>query len=88
MIVLFYAVGCIVFGFLVSLVVMQMDKSKAKKRKRSMDQNGANIESKVIRVISNKLKIGICFQLIQSCKLKTTIPFICFIIVHNTYDRI
>merc|ERR1712037_249361 len=46
-IVLFYAVGCIVFGFLVSLVVMQMDKSKAKKRKRSMDQNGANIESKV-----------------------------------------
>merc|ERR1719341_2476009 len=26
---------------------MQMDKSKAKKRKRSMDQNGANIESKV-----------------------------------------
>merc|ERR1712037_864131 len=46
-IVLFYAVGCIVFGFLVSLVVMQMDRSKAKKRKRSMDQNGANLESKV-----------------------------------------
>merc|ERR1712037_462514 len=40
-IVLFYAVGCIVFGFLVSLVVMQMDKSKAKKKKRSMDQGGA-----------------------------------------------
>merc|ERR1712141_357722 len=48
-IVLFYAVGCIVFGFLVSLVVMQMDKSKAKKRKRSMDQNGANLESKWMR---------------------------------------
>merc|ERR1719242_1457660 len=46
-IVLFYAVGCIVFGFLVSLVVMQMDRSKAKKRKQSMDQNGANLESKV-----------------------------------------
>merc|ERR1712037_737447 len=55
-IVLFYAVGCIIFGFLVSLVVMQMDKSKAKKRKRSMDQNGANIESKVICVISNQVK--------------------------------
>jgi len=47
-IVLFYAVGCIVFGFLVGLIVMQMDKSKAKKRKRSMDQHdGANLESKV-----------------------------------------
>merc|ERR1712130_355722 len=43
-IVLFYAVGCILFGFLVGLVVMQMDKSKAKKRERSMD---ANLESKV-----------------------------------------
>ena len=48
MIVLFYAVGCIVFGFLVGLIVMQMDKSKAKKRKQSMDQHGANLESKVI----------------------------------------
>ena len=48
MIVLFYAVGCIDFGFLVGLIVMQMDKSKAKKRKQSMDQHGANIESKVI----------------------------------------
>ena len=49
MIVLFYAVGCIVFGFLVGVIVMQMDKSKAKKRKQSMDQPaGANLESKVI----------------------------------------
>merc|ERR1712051_481739 len=46
-IVLFYAVGCIVFGFLVGLIVMQMDKSKAKKRKQSMDQHGANLESKL-----------------------------------------
>ena len=44
-IVLFYAVGCIVFGFLVGLIVMQMDKSKSRKRKQSMD---ANLESKVI----------------------------------------
>merc|ERR1712192_241416 len=46
-IVLFYAVGCIVFGFLVGVIVMQMDKSKAKKRKQSMDQPGANLESKL-----------------------------------------
>merc|ERR1712083_126586 len=46
-IVLFYAVGCIVFGFLVGLIVMQMDKSKAKKRKQSMDRHGANLESKL-----------------------------------------
>merc|ERR1712154_445131 len=44
-IVLFYAVGCIVFGFLVGLVVMQMDKKK--NRKRSTDQHGENLESKV-----------------------------------------
>ena len=47
-IVLFYAVGCIVFGFLVGLVVMQMDaRRKTKKRKRSTDQHGENLESKV-----------------------------------------
>merc|ERR1711910_150057 len=40
-----YAVGCIVFGFLVGLVVMQMDKKK--NRKRSTDQHGENLESKV-----------------------------------------
>ena len=45
MIVLLYAVGCVVVGFLVGFIVMQMDKSKAKKRKQSID--GDNIENKV-----------------------------------------
>ena len=44
-IVLLYAVGCVVVGFLVGFIVMQMDKSKAKKRKQSID--GDNIENKV-----------------------------------------
>ena len=45
MIVLLYAVGCVVVGFLVGFIVMQMDKSKARKRKQSID--GDNIENKV-----------------------------------------
>merc|ERR1711973_959229 len=44
-IVLLYAVGCVVVGFLVGFIVMQMDKSKAKKRKQSID--GDNIENKM-----------------------------------------
>merc|ERR1711973_225808 len=44
-IVLLYAVGCVVVGFLVGFIVMQMDKRKAKKRKQCID--GDNIENKV-----------------------------------------
>ena len=64
---------------------MQMDKSKAKKKKRSMDQSGANIESKVICVISNKVKDWDMFPVDSIVQIKNYNPIY---LLHNSAQYI
>ena len=47
MIVLFYAVGCIAFGFTVGITVMMIDKQRARRKKNADDAKQTNVESKV-----------------------------------------